>query len=121
MIEQSTSCIIEKETISSIKFPKEDVFQDKNKKKTRAYYLNRASQLGNLLKNKVHIYFKDAENNLMRVHTTRKPYVLKHLDGNDAVNQIGRLEVVDVGGDGVDVVQATTGGLALDVPTEWHR
>ncbi len=70
MIEQSTSCIIEKETISSIKFPKEDVFQDKNKKKTRAYYLNRASQLGNLLKNKVHIYFKDAENNLMRVHTT---------------------------------------------------
>ena len=70
MIEQSTSCIIEKETISQIKFPKEDVLQDKDKKKTRAYYLNRASQLGNLLKNKVNIYFKDAEDKLMRVNTT---------------------------------------------------
>lgn len=70
MIEQSTSCIIQKENISHIKFPKEDVLLNKDKKKTRAFYLNRASQLGNLLKNKVHIYFKDAENNLMRVHTT---------------------------------------------------
>ena len=70
MIEQSTSCIIQKENISHIKFPKEDVLLDKGKQKVRTYYLNRASQLGNLLKNKVHIYFKDAENNLMRVHTT---------------------------------------------------
>lgn len=70
MIEQNTSCIIEKETISQIKFPKEDVLQDKGKKKIRAYYLNRASQLGNLLKNKVNIYFKDAEDKLMRVNTT---------------------------------------------------
>lgn len=70
MIEQSTSCIIQKESIPQIKFPKEDVFNDKSKIKTRANCLNRASQLGNLLKNKVHIYFKDAEDKLMRVHTT---------------------------------------------------
>lgn len=70
MIQQTTSCFVQKEYIPLIKFPKEDVFQDKSQKSLRAYYLNRASQLGNLLKNKVNIYFKDAENKLMRVHTT---------------------------------------------------
>lgn len=70
MIQQTTSCFVQKEYIPQIKFPKEDVFLNKNQRIIRTYCLNRASQLGNLLKNKVNIYFKDAENKLMRVHTT---------------------------------------------------
>ncbi len=70
MIPETTSCFVQKENIPELKFPKEDVFQDKGQKSLRAYYLNRASQLGNLLKSKVNIYFKDAENKLMRVNTT---------------------------------------------------
>jgi len=70
MIQQTTSCLIQKEQIHLIKFSKEDVLSSKDEKNLRVHYLNRASQLGNLLKNKVDIYFKDAENKLMRVQTT---------------------------------------------------
>ena len=62
--------IIPKEQVSTLQFSKTEVLQNKKKKVLRAHYLNRAAQLGNLLKNKVNIYFKDADDKLMRVHTT---------------------------------------------------
>ncbi len=64
------SCYIEKEAIIKIRFSKEEVLLDKQQKQSRKTDLNRALQLGNLLKNKVNIYFKDVEENLMRVNTT---------------------------------------------------
>lgn len=64
------SCYIEKEAITEIQFSKEEVLSDKQQKQSRKTDLNRALQLGNLLKNKVNIYFKDIEENLMRVNTT---------------------------------------------------
>ncbi len=64
------SCLISKEEIPMITFSKEDVLTNKIQKSLRAYALNRASQLGNLLKNKVDIYFKNQEDKLMRVTTT---------------------------------------------------
>lgn len=70
MLTTTLSCIIQKEQISSIKFPKNEVLEGKKNKTLRAHYLNRAAQLGNLLKNKVNIYFLDANDKLMRVHTT---------------------------------------------------
>jgi len=70
MIDQAVHCSINKEDIDFIQFPNEDVFEDTNEKKLRSYYLDRASQLGNLLKSKVNIYFKDANDRLLRVNTT---------------------------------------------------
>ncbi len=64
------SCYIQKEAISYLQFSKTEVLPDVIAKQTRSNALNRALQLGNLLKNKVNIYFKDVEDNLMRVHTT---------------------------------------------------
>lgn len=64
------SCVVQKEQIPSIQFSKTEVLESKKKKILRAHYLHRALQLGNLLKNKVHIYFKDRNDKLMRVHTT---------------------------------------------------
>ena len=64
------SCIIPKEQVSTLQFSKTEVLQNKKKKVLRDHYLNRDAQLGNLLKNKVNIYFKDADDKLMRVHTT---------------------------------------------------
>jgi len=56
MIEQNTSCIIEKETISQIKFPKEDVLQDKGKKKRLIYFPFYSHNPPYL--NKTHGYFR---------------------------------------------------------------
>lgn len=70
MSNSSLSCIIEKEQIPSIQFSKTEVLESKKNKTLRAHYLNRAAQLGNLLKNKVNIYFMDANDKLMRVNTT---------------------------------------------------
>ncbi|WP_394750148.1 hypothetical protein [Spongiimicrobium salis] len=64
------SCIVQKEQIPSLQFSKKEVLKNPKKKALRAHYLNRAARLGNLLKNKVHIYFKDSNDKLMRVHTT---------------------------------------------------
>ena len=64
------SCFIQKEAISQLQFSKTEVLTDAMSKQTRSNALNRALQLGNLLKNKVNIYFKDVEDNLMRVNTT---------------------------------------------------
>lgn len=64
------SCLIEKEDIPNLKFSKTEALQSKKKRSLRSHHLHRATQLGNLLKNKVHIYFKDQSDKLMRVHTT---------------------------------------------------
>lgn len=67
---QHPSCLITKEEIHTINFSNEDVLKDKKQKSVRAYCLNRAMQLGNLLKNKVNIYFRNDDDKLMRVQTT---------------------------------------------------
>lgn len=64
------SCYIQKEAISKLQFSKTEVLTDIMAKQIRNSALTRALRLGNLLKNKVNIYFKDVEDNLMRVHTT---------------------------------------------------
>lgn len=64
------SCLITKEEIHTINFSDEDVLKNKQQKSFRAYHLHRAMQLGNLLKNKVDIYFRNNNDKLMRVQTT---------------------------------------------------
>jgi len=64
------SCYIQKEAITNLQFSKTEVLKNKTAKQMRKTALNRALQLGNLLKNKVNICFKDVEDNLMRVNTT---------------------------------------------------
>ena len=64
------SCIIEKEDIPQLKFSKQEALQTSKERHLRSFYLNRALQLGNLLKNKVKIYFKNHKDHLLQVHTT---------------------------------------------------
>ena len=64
------SCFIQKESISELQFSKTEVLADAMNMQERKRGLTRALRLGNLLKNKVNIYFKDVGDNLMRVHTT---------------------------------------------------
>jgi hypothetical protein len=61
---------IEKEHISRLRFSKEDVCKDAHEKSKRDKDLSRAQSLGNLMKNKVHLTFKDAEGQVYQVHTT---------------------------------------------------
>jgi hypothetical protein len=51
--------MIEKESISSLKFPTEDVLKDKGEIADRESELNRALTLGNLEHTKIKIYFED--------------------------------------------------------------
>ena len=62
--------IIEKEIIPTLQFSNTEVLENKKDKSLRSFYLKRGAQLGNLLKNKVHIYFKDSNDKLLRVNTT---------------------------------------------------
>jgi len=64
------SCILQKEDIPQIKFSSTEALKNPKKRALRLHYLNRATQLGNLLKTKVKIYFKDHTNRLMSVVTT---------------------------------------------------
>jgi len=64
------SCIIQKEDIPQLKFSKKEALKTSKERSLRAYYLNRASKLGNLLKNKVKIYFKNHKDELLQVYTT---------------------------------------------------
>lgn len=64
------SCVIEKEDIPKLKFSKTEILKNPKNRSLRSYYLQRATKLGNLLKNKVTIYFKDHKNQLMQVTTT---------------------------------------------------
>ncbi len=64
------SCYLTKEEISDLSFSNKEVLENIDQKKILNHYLNRAVQLGNLLKNKVDIYFKDKNDHLLRVQTT---------------------------------------------------
>lgn len=66
----SSSFDIKKEDIPQLKFSKNETLLSSKKRKLRAHYLERATQLGNLLKTKVKIYFIDNSNKLMSVNTT---------------------------------------------------
>jgi hypothetical protein len=50
---------IEKESISGLKFPTDEVLSDKDKIRERAQELNKALTLGNLERTKIRIYFED--------------------------------------------------------------
>lgn len=50
---------IEKEHISTLKFPNNEVLEDEEKKNDRISDLNRALSLGNLEQTKIKIYFED--------------------------------------------------------------
>lgn len=52
---------IEKEAITTLQFPKEEVLKDDQDKKQRAIDLQRAMALGNLDHIKMKIYFEDNE------------------------------------------------------------
>jgi hypothetical protein len=52
---------IEKENISSLRFPNVEVLEDKDKIKERMNDLNRALALGNLEQTKIKIFFEDEQ------------------------------------------------------------
>jgi len=60
---------IEKEKMIGLWFPEWEVLQTESKRRERAEALHRATHLGNLEKQKVHIYFED-EGGIKKVHTT---------------------------------------------------
>lgn len=70
MITNNSSQLVSKEHLQYLKFTKEETLTSKRKRSLRAHYLERAAQLGNLLKNKVRIYFINNKNELMHVNTT---------------------------------------------------
>ena len=70
MSHPTSSFTIEKENIPQLKFSKIETLSSLKKRKLRSYYLERATQLGNLLKTKVKIYFMDSTNKLISVNTT---------------------------------------------------
>lgn len=63
-------CIIEKELIPSLKLSKSKTEFTKKETQLQNNVLTRAAKLGNLLKNKVSIYFEDNDGNPLRVTTT---------------------------------------------------
>lgn len=60
---------IEKESISTLKFPDKEVLNDKEKISERNADLNRALSLGNLEQTKIKIYFED-DTSFKMVETT---------------------------------------------------
>lgn len=59
-----------KEFLYTLKFPDEDVITSSYEKELRLQAIYRAMRLGNVLKNKVHIYFKDSLERVITIHTT---------------------------------------------------
>ena len=63
--------IVEKESIATLKFAKEDVLQnDDVRKRLRAIYLSKAEAIGNNFKSKVKLFFRLADNEICAVETT---------------------------------------------------
>ena len=60
---------VDKENVPFLKFPKEDVFKDKQKRNQRCTSLFKAMRLGNLEQQKVRILFRDDEG-IKQVETT---------------------------------------------------
>jgi hypothetical protein len=69
-MKMDTIVLIEKEKISGLHFSSEDVCKNAHDHSKRDQDLLRAQSLGNLLKNKVHITFKDADGQVYQVYTT---------------------------------------------------
>jgi len=67
--ERSIITMIEKEKVSSLTFPKQDVLLEKTKIQERKLAISKATQLGNSRKFKVKIIFEDSEE-VKRVETT---------------------------------------------------
>lgn len=70
MNKTSTSYLIQKEDISKLKFSSTETLKKPEDIALRSHYLRSASTLGNILKTKVKIYFRDYSNKLMIVNTT---------------------------------------------------
>jgi len=62
--------ILPKESLTEVKFAKEDVLDTAAAKRLRSIYLKRAEMLGNNYKNKVKMYFKTSDNEIKGVETT---------------------------------------------------
>jgi hypothetical protein len=62
--------ILPKESLSEVRFTKEDVLDSEAGKRLRNIYLKRAEMLGNTYKGKVKMYFKTADNEVKGVETT---------------------------------------------------
>lgn len=67
---QITVYPITKEHVVNLRFPKEDVLEKEELREQREYQLTRAMQIGNLLKSKVTLYFKDEQESMLSVRTT---------------------------------------------------
>ena len=61
--------IIDKERVSGLKFPKEEVLKSSDAIKQREKDLNRATTLGNMERDKMRIIFEDSEG-LKQIETT---------------------------------------------------
>lgn len=59
-----------KEFLYALKFPNEDVIKTRQEKELRLHSINRAMLLGNIVKNKVRIYFKDSRDRVIFIYTT---------------------------------------------------
>ena len=59
-----------KEFLYALKFSDEDVIKTRQEKELRLYSINRAMRLGNVVKSKVNIYFKDSLNRVIFIYTT---------------------------------------------------
>ncbi|MFT5892829.1 MAG: hypothetical protein ACI9Y7_002944 [Dokdonia sp.] len=59
-----------KEFLYALKFTKEDVIKTRQEKELRLYSINRGMLLGNVVQNKVRIYFKDSLNRVIFIYTT---------------------------------------------------
>ena len=59
-----------KEFLYALKFTEEDVIKTRQEQELRMHSLNRAMYLGNVLKNKVRIYFRDSLDRIIYLDTT---------------------------------------------------
>lgn len=59
-----------KEFLYALKFAEKDVMKTRQEQELRMHSINRAMHLGNVLKNKVRIYFRDSLNRIIFIDTT---------------------------------------------------
>ncbi len=74
--------LTKKEFLYALKFTKEDVIKTRPEQELRMLTIHRAMHLGNVLKNKVRIYFRDSLDRIIYLDTTiwgvtRKDIILK--------------------------------------------
>jgi hypothetical protein len=88
--------LIQKETIPSLHFKREDVLTDPEDKKRRQYDLHRATLLGNAYHGKVDIFFMTNDGEQKRVNTTiwdyDKEYVILKSGSSLPIRAINGIE-----------------------------